>query len=117
MQAPPTPLSLHAMLTGESGDSLKSQAQKMLHSYPDNMWALAIMASQTAQTVIGEGYRSKTKLLGNAQLYSVAQQCLHETHYVFFVAVDRELALLSGSGSSSPGARAKRKVWINALQK
>ena len=62
LQLPPTPLCLHTMLEGDT--PLLSSAQKMVHSYPDNVWALGALASRVEDVRIKDGYNAVVLDLG-----------------------------------------------------
>ena len=61
---PPSPLSVHAVLVGGAQESLLPAAQKLLHSYPHSVWALALVTSLLHQTEVKDAYKHMTWELG-----------------------------------------------------
>lgn len=73
MQPPPSALSLHMLVSGSSSSEnvLISRAQKLVHSYPNNLWALALLTAQMSHPGLKNYYKSVTQHFGMKTWYEM----------------------------------------------
>ncbi len=105
-------MTLQTLLTNSSNKTSKeitSCAQKLVHSYPTNVWALATLTAQIPQIELIDGYKHLMENRGESRLYLYN----YKTFPLFLV--ECELSVLSAKQVHSPWLKAKEEGFTELI--